>query len=204
MLWLGVLLVAWPLSTSPPENPCEIAKSSATLVKEGEPGTPLRVRGTVYLSDGVTPAAGVILYVYQTDVTGLYAPKRGQDPRLRGWMRTDEKGRYEFLTIRPGPYPSRTEPAHIHTQIWGPQQGVPIHSNVVLLFADDPLIRPKEREESAALGRFGFIKTPEKGVDGVLEVTLDMRAQEQGDDFQESIRHGLRACGVAPGGTGSR
>jgi protocatechuate 3,4-dioxygenase beta subunit len=178
------------------EDPCARAMSKAVLVEKGEPGEALRVRGTVYRPDGVTPAAGVILYVYQTDTTGHYSRKRGEDPRLRGWMRTDEKGRYEFRTIRPAPYPSRTEPAHIHTQLWGP--GVATHSNVVLLFADDPLLRPKDREESAALGRFGFIRAPVKGTDGVFEVTLDMRLQETGDTFEENILHGVKPCGVTP------
>jgi protocatechuate 3,4-dioxygenase beta subunit len=175
-------------------NPCAAAKPTAVLVEKDEPGEGLRVRGVIYRSDGTTPAAGVILYVYQTDLTGHYARKRGDPPRLRGWMRTDEKGRYEFTTIRPAPYPSRTEPAHIHTQIWG--EGVPTHSNVVLLFAGDPLIKPSEKAESEALGRFGFIQAPVKGADGVLEVTLDMRVQETPDRFQESIRHGVGPCGV--------
>jgi protocatechuate 3,4-dioxygenase beta subunit len=178
------------------EDPCAAATSSAVLVKKGEPGEPLRVRGVVYRPDGTTPAAGIILYVYQTDITGRYAPRSGEHPRLRAWMRTDEKGRYEFTTIRPAPYPNRTEPAHIHTQIWGP--GVATHSNVVLLFADDPLLRPADRAESAALGRFGFIKSPVKAGDGVFEVTLDMRLQEKGDVFQESILHGVEPCGVKP------
>ena len=178
------------------EDPCARANASAVLVSKGEPGDPLRVQGVVYRADGVTPAAGVILYVYQTDATGHYSRNRGEDPRLHAWMRTDEKGRYEFRTIRPAPYPSRTEPAHIHTQIWGP--GVATHSNVVLLFADDPLLRPRDREESAALGRFGFIQTAVKGTDGVFEVTLDLRLQETGDTFEENILHGVKPCGVTP------
>jgi protocatechuate 3,4-dioxygenase beta subunit len=178
------------------ENPCASAGASAVLVEKGEPGVPIRVRGTIYRPDGATPAAGVILYVYQTDVTGLYARRSSDPPRLHGWMRTDEKGRYEFTTIRPGPYPNRTEPAHIHTQIWGP--GVETQSNVTLLFADDPLLRPSDRSESAALGRFAFIQAPVKASDGVFEVTLDMRLQEKGDVFEENILHGVAPCGVKP------
>lgn len=178
------------------ENPCATAKSSAVLVGKSEPGEPLRVKGVIYRSDGRTPAAGVILYVYQTDITGRYAPRSGEPPRIHGWMKTDEKGRYEFTTIRPAPYPNRTEPAHIHTQIWGP--GVETHSNVVLLFAGDPLIKPREQKESDALGRFAFIQEPVKGADGVLEVTLDMRVQDKGDVFEENIMHGVRPCGVTP------
>jgi protocatechuate 3,4-dioxygenase beta subunit len=193
MLAFLLLLAAPPLG-APADNPCATAISSAILVAKDEPGEPLRVRGVIYRPDGTTPAAGVILYVYQTDVTGLYAKKRGDPPRLRGWMRTDDNGRYAFTTIRPGPYPNRTEPAHIHTQIWGP--GVPTHSNVVLLFEGDPFIKPSVRAESEALARFGFIKTPARGADGVFEVTLDMRVQETADVFQESIRHGVAPCGV--------
>lgn len=192
----GAVLAAAAIGGLKAEDPCVGAKASAVLTKPGEPGVPLRVRGTVYRSDGTTPAAGVILYVYQTDVTGLYARERGADPRIRGWMLTDAAGRFEFTTIRPAPYPNRTEPAHIHTQLWGP--GVPPQSNVTLLFADDPLVRPAEKTESAALGRFAFVKSPVKGADGVFETTLDIRAQEKGDTFEDNILHGVRPCGVNP------
>ncbi len=184
-------------------NPCATAKSSAVLVAKGEPGTPLRVRGRVYRPDGVTPAAGVILYVYQTDATGLYVPagasSSSRSPRIKGWMLTDSEGRFEFLTIRPGPYPNRTEPAHIHTQLWGAGgKDVPPHSNVTLLFADDPLLRPGERAESDALGQFGFVKSPGPGKDAILETTLDIRLQPSGDTFEDSILHGVEPCGVKP------
>jgi protocatechuate 3,4-dioxygenase beta subunit len=32
----------------------------------------LELRGTIYLPDGVTPAANVVLYVYHTNEQGLY------------------------------------------------------------------------------------------------------------------------------------
>ena len=78
-----------------------------------EPGEPLVVRGVIYQRDGKSPAPGVILYVYQTDATGHYAPGPDQTHgrrhgRLRGWMKTDADGRYEFRTIRPAPYPGQT------------------------------------------------------------------------------------------------
>jgi protocatechuate 3,4-dioxygenase beta subunit len=182
-------------------NPCATAKSSAVLVEKGEPGVPLRVRGRVYRPDGTTPAAGVILYVYQTDAKGLYVPADApsKSPRIKGWMLTDSEGRFEFLTIRPGPYPNRSEPAHIHTQLWGVGgKGAPPHSNVTLLFADDPLVRPGERSESDSLGQFGFVKSPGPGKDDVLEATLDIRLQESGDTFEDSILHGVAPCGVKP------
>jgi len=193
---LALALAAASGADARAEDPCATATSSGVLVPKGEPGVPLRVRGVVYEADGVTPAAGVILYAYQTDATGLYSRQRGEDPRLHAWMRTDEKGRFEFLTIRPGAYPNRTEAAHIHFHLWGP--GTPPQWNVDLLFDDDPLIKPGRRAESESLGKFGFIKAPVKGADGVSETTLNLRLKSQGDVFEEIILHGVKPCGVTP------
>jgi protocatechuate 3,4-dioxygenase beta subunit len=178
------------------EDPCARATASAVLVPKGEPGEPLRVRGVVFRPDGVTPAAGVILYAYQTDSKGRYIHLPARSPRIKGWMRTDAEGQFEFLTIRPGPYPNRTEPAHIHFHLWGP--GAAPQWNVELLFADDPLVRPAERAESESLGRFGFLKAPVKGADGVFETTLDVRLKPEGDTFEDAILHGVAPCGVKP------
>ena len=149
------------------ENPCESATPKAVLVKAGEPGQKLRVRGTVYRPDGVTPAAGVILYAYQTDATGHYARLPARTPRIRGWVRTDPHGRFEFLTIRPGNYPNRSTEAHIHTELWG--SGAPPQWGPDLNFADDELLRADRKQESGALGKFGFVKSPVKGRDGVYD-----------------------------------
>ncbi len=178
------------------EDPCATATSSAVLAPKGEPGDPLRVRGVVYRPDGVTPAAGVILYAYQTDSKGRYIHMPSKSPRIKGWMRTDAQGRFEFLTIRPGPYPNRTEPAHIHFHLWGPD--VDPQWNVDLLFEDDTLIKPSRREESESLGKFAFVKAPVKGADGVFETALDIRLKPGGDTFEDMILHGVKPCGVNP------
>jgi protocatechuate 3,4-dioxygenase beta subunit len=178
------------------EDPCAKATSSAVLVKKGEPGEPLRVRGVVYRPDGVTPAAGVILYAYQTDTKGRYIHLPSKSPRIKGWMRTDAEGRFEFLTIRPGPYPNRSEPAHIHFQLWGPD--APPQWNVDLLFEDDQLIQASRRAESESLGKFAFIRAPVKGRDGVWETTLDLRLKPEEDTFEDIILHGVKPCGVKP------
>jgi protocatechuate 3,4-dioxygenase beta subunit len=194
---LGALLTAASMGCGAAENPCVSATSKAVLVKKGEPGQPLRVRGVVYRPDGVTPAAGVILYAYQTDWKGRYIHiPTSRTPRIKGWMRTDEQGRFEFLTIRPGPYPNRTEAAHIHFQLWG--EGAPTQWNVDLLFEDDEFITAKKRAESESLGKFAFIKAPVKGPDGVFETTLDIRLKPEGDTFEGMILHGVKPCGVNP------
>ncbi len=175
-------------------DPCARAVARSRLVEAGEPGEPLRVSGTIFRADGVTPAPGVILYAYQTDVTGRYARPPVTSPRIRGWMRTDEHGRFEFRTIRPGSYPNRQTEAHIHTQLWGP--GAPPQWGPDLLFADDPLLPDATRRASEALGRFLFVVTPVRRNDGVFETTLDIRLKNAGDRFESNILHGLEPCGV--------
>ena len=81
------------------------------IVNPDEPGEKLEISGVIYKSDGKTPAPNVILYVYQTAKSGLYEPGPNQTGgvrrhgRIRGWVKTNQKGEYKFLTIRPGNYP---------------------------------------------------------------------------------------------------
>ena len=97
-----------------------------TLPDLDEKGIPLRISGTVYLPDGKTPAPEVILYLYHTNPQGIYATKgdeTGWAKRhgyIRGWVKTDKEGHYTFYTLKPGAYPSRTIPAHIHVTILEP------------------------------------------------------------------------------------
>ena len=164
-------------------------RSRITLVPPGEPGVPLRVAGQVVRPDGVTPAPGVVLYLHQTGADGLYARAAGEPPRLRGWLRTDAEGRYEYLTIRPAPYPSRTVPAHVHTQLWG--AGVPRQWNHDLLFADDELVTDGVREQSQAAGRFAWVCTPVRTADGTFFCNQDFRLKPDGDAFDPRARHGF-------------
>lgn len=113
-----------------------------------EPGEPLVIEGTVYRADGETPAPGVILYLYHTNAEGVY-PKRGDEEGngrrhgyLRGWLRTNEAGRYRFTTIRPAPYPGRDEAAHIHVTVKEPE--VPEYWIDSFKFEGDPYLENEE------------------------------------------------------------
>ena len=76
--------------------------SSERIAPAGEPGTPFLVRATLLDPTG-KPAAGVQVFAYQTDRTGIYAAPGAADPwRLKGWAVTDAQGKFEFRTIRPG------------------------------------------------------------------------------------------------------
>jgi catechol 1,2-dioxygenase len=96
-----------------------------------ETGDRTRVSGRVTDSDG-TPLAGANLDVWQADAEGRYSGFMPGAPEgnLRGQVRADTEGRYEFTTVVPGPYTipldgptgkmtaaaawSPWRPAHIH------------------------------------------------------------------------------------------
>ena len=92
------------------------------IVGNDEPGEPLVISGRVLDTKTLQPLPCITLYVYHTDRTGHYTQDGNDDPhrpRLRGWMRTGGDGRYEFQTIKPGPYPHRNTPTHIHVSYAG-------------------------------------------------------------------------------------
>lgn len=128
---------------------------------------PLAVNGTVFKADGKTPAPGVVIYVYHTDETGHYVAKAGakgwekRHGSLRGWMRTDAKGFYKFVTLRPAPYPGRTDPAHIHVTVKEP--GLPEYYLDEFLFDDDPLLTPAFRQKLENRGGSGILRLKDVG-----------------------------------------
>lgn len=151
------------------EAPAE-PDSEAALAPESEPGERLEVRGVVYQSDGVTPAAGVILYLYHTNARGVY-PRSGDETGngrrhgyLRGWVRTDDRGRYGIRTIRPGTYPGGGEAAHIHITVQEPD-GSPEYWIDSFLFAGDPYLEEGESDH---------VLEPEQGSDGVWRARQDI------------------------------
>jgi protocatechuate 3,4-dioxygenase beta subunit len=120
--------------------------STARIAPADEPGTPLVVHGRVFGTDGRTPLAGAVVFAYHTDREGRYdrAGRPAHSWRLKGWARTGEDGRFEFRTIRPGPYPGRSTAAHIHLTLFTADGGR-YHAGSVL-FEGDPLLSPAERE----------------------------------------------------------
>lgn len=65
----------------------------------------LKITGTIYQSDGVTPAKDVILYVEQPDENGDFDLREANDKRYvyhRSWVKTDANGRYTLFTFVPG------------------------------------------------------------------------------------------------------
>jgi len=127
------------------EFACE---SSADMVAADEPGERIVIRGIV-VDAGGTPVGGARVYAFHTDATGHYS-ELGLDesnPRLFVYLCTDDAGRFEFRTIRPGHYPIPANPSpnegrgadgieqHVHMHV---AAGGFVAREHRLGFADDP------------------------------------------------------------------
>jgi protocatechuate 3,4-dioxygenase, beta subunit len=148
-----------------------------TLPDFHERGPKMLVTGTIYKKDGKTPAPDVILYIYHTDQSGQY-PSRGNETGwgkrhgyIRGWIKTRSDGKYRFYTLRPGAYPGRQNPEHIHPTIKEP--GYKAYWIDEYLFEDDPILTKAERNNQQGRGGRGIIQ-PKKGSDGMLLVERDI------------------------------
>lgn len=137
-----------------------------------EPGTPLIVEGVVRTLTG-EPAAGIVVYAYQTDQGGLYPTSTTRHGRLRGWVRTGPDGKYRFDTIRPGAYPRDTIPEHIHMHVIEPGKATYYIDDIH--FDDDPLLvgAHRRRAESSKRGGNGLVK-PTKDAQGTWRVQRDI------------------------------
>ena len=128
-----------------------------------EPGQKLIVKGRVFQIDGRTPAAGIMLYYWQTDNTGLYSYREGMPEgtrrhgHIRGWLKTDAEGRYALYTVRPAPYPKSNIPAHIHMVVKEP--GMSEYYIDDFEFDDDKLLTGAERKKRPSRGGTGILRS---------------------------------------------
>lgn len=136
----------------------------------------LRLTGTVLQKDGKTPANNVILYIYHTDKNGIYPTKgneKGWAKRhgyIRGWIKTNETGKYTFYTFRPAAYPNRREPEHIHVTVKEPGKNEYYIDN--FFFDDDTILTQERRNLLHNRGGSGIVKPVLK--DGILTVNRNI------------------------------
>jgi protocatechuate 3,4-dioxygenase, beta subunit len=157
--------------------------SRARIAQPGEDGEPLVVHGQVFAPDAKTPAPGVTVYAYNTDAQGYYGENHtSYPPRLYGWMKTDDQGRFELLTIKPGRYPGMRVPAHIHFAFWG--GGYPPQWVDELRFEGDSYLTPAMIAEDQARGEFATIQRLTRNSEGVLHCSFHIRLQRQSNFSQ--------------------
>jgi protocatechuate 3,4-dioxygenase beta subunit len=88
-------------------------------------------------------------------------------------VRTDKNGRYKINTIKPGSYPGRRDPAHIHAIVRLPGEQPKWIDD--FLFEGDPFHSERDIRQFAAKGRFSSIMKITKEPDGLLRYERDIR-----------------------------
>jgi len=153
--------------------------NDADLTRHGtaEPlGEKIVVTGRVVDEDG-KPVRHSLVEVWQCNSAGRYWHKRDQhdaplDPNFRGLGKTmtDDKGRYRFVTIKPGPYPWKNHhkawrPAHIHFSLFGNVYAQRLVTQMYFpsdpLFPYDPIFNsiPDEAARQRLVSRFSLDET---------------------------------------------
>jgi protocatechuate 3,4-dioxygenase, beta subunit len=176
MIWKLLLLPALPfaLALQAPKVAEKGAPSKVAIAARDEPGERLIVTGVVFGEDGQTPLANASVYVYHTDATGRYTPGATDDnrnPRLRGYMRTDAQGRYEYSTIKPAPYPGDGPPAHIHYHVNAPGYQERVFE---IVFEGDPKISADIRARAAQAGSGFSLRKLTRDAQGVWRCTQNV------------------------------
>jgi len=92
-------------------------------------------------------------------------------------MKTDEKGRFELSTIRPGRYPGMHVPAHIHFSLWG--GGYPPQWVDELRFEGDSYLTPAMIAEDTIRGESAMIRPLARTSDGALRCSFRIRLQRK-------------------------
>ncbi|MGI9545422.1 MAG: intradiol ring-cleavage dioxygenase [Cyclobacteriaceae bacterium] len=127
----------------------------------------LKITGTVFQKDGKTPAKDVILYIYHTNREGIYQTKGEEEGWarrhgfIRGWVKTNASGKYTFYTFRPGAYPNRGAPEHIHPIVKEEDKNEYYLDDY--LFDDDPILTTSERSKQQKRGGSGIVRPELQG-----------------------------------------
>jgi protocatechuate 3,4-dioxygenase beta subunit len=149
-----------------------------TRQHDGEPqGERIIVAGRVMEEDG-RPVRNTLVEIWQANAAGRYAHEVDQhpaplDPNFTGAGRTltDDEGRYEFVTIKPGAYPWKNHPnawrpAHIHFSLFGRAFSSRLVTQMYFpgdpLFEYDPIFQsvrdPKARKRLVAQFELGLTR----------------------------------------------
>lgn len=202
---LGALLCAWHAAHAVEPvigGPCdgcenifegmpERLQSEARIAPLDEVGEPMIIEGEVRTASGEL-ARGIVVYAHQTDASGVYPPSTTRHGRLRAWVVTDAKGRYRFITIRPGSYPNARIPQHVHLQVIEPELGTYYIDEIE--FEDDPLLTPPLRQSRAGRGGVG-VSHPERKPNGAWRVRRDITLGRNIPGYERARKNAPRADG---------
>jgi protocatechuate 3,4-dioxygenase beta subunit len=111
----------------------------------------LKITGTIFKNDGITPAKDVILFINQTDENGNFELKIDNHKKRyvyhRAWIKTNADGQYTFYTFVPGTIHRSNELKHIHPVI--KENGKEEQDLYAFVFDNDPLLTKRCRSKLA-------------------------------------------------------
>ncbi|MBR9846457.1 MAG: hypothetical protein GYB35_10330 [Algicola sp.] len=134
----------------------------------------LKITGTIYESDGITPAKDVILYIDQADENGNFDLRYTNEKRYvynRGWIKTDADGTYTFYTYIPGNDRRYNQMQQLFPIVKEPSKEA--YEIASFLFEEDPFLTKTCRKRLVKKGDPSRILTP-KSVDGLYVVEKDI------------------------------
>jgi protocatechuate 3,4-dioxygenase beta subunit len=179
--------------TGPVYGHSDVQPGEADLTKQhaGEPqGERIIVQGRV-LDEGARPVPNTLIEIWQCNAAGRYIHQTDQhpaplDPNFTGAGRvvTDDRGHYQFITIKPGAYPWRNHhnawrPAHIHLSLFGPSFLTRLVTQMYFpgdpLFPFDPIFNSvtDEKARERMICRFDLETTkPEWALGYIFDIVL--------------------------------
>ncbi len=170
------------------DSPENINTTDTNAAWKESSGQKLRISGTVYKPDGKTRAPNILLYYWHTNSEGVYANREGLDPKvrphgyIRGWVKTDGQGQYSIYTIRPGHYPGRSGPAHIHLLVKEPELPNEYYIDDIL-FEEDLRLTEAYRDKLENRGGSGIVQTVQEN--GVQAANRDIILGRNVPDYPE-------------------
>jgi len=181
----------------------EIVKGACdlTIASGGEAqGQRIVVSGRVLDEDG-RPVSRTLIEIWQANAAGRYSHRLDQhhaplDPNFsgQGHTLTDDHGRYQFITIRPGCYPwgnhfNAWRPAHIHFSLFGPAFATRLVTQMYFpgdpMLAFDPIFNctADENARSRLISQFDWATTlPDEAIGFTFDIILRGRDRTPMED----------------------
>lgn len=120
----------------------------------------IKITGTIYEKDGVTPAKNVVLSIYQTNETGDFVLVKNElnekEIYHRASIKTEADGQYTFYTFIPGTTHRSNELKKIHPTI--KEQEKEEYGMYAFVFDNDPLLNKHCRNKLAKRGIDSILK----------------------------------------------